>query len=84
METFILNPDVIAHISQNIEVLQVHIDNHNRVQPSADIVKPLIEPFKTAFPDVDIYSCPDCVLDMIQWSLIQYKRQTEEKPKKSK
>jgi len=74
--------EVLKHIKDNLETLQVWADNKLRIQPSHDLLKPIIPVFKKQFPDVNIHGCPDCVTDMICWAVIEYKK-SETKPKKN-
>lgn len=75
---------VITHIKNNLPTLEIWFKLKERVQPSNDLLKPIILEFKAAFPDVNINGCPDCVNDMIGWAIIEYKKTLKPEPKTKK
>lgn len=68
------------HVQDNAELFNFWIERNERLQYSADVLKPLIEPFKAANPTVNIHGCQDCIIDMLIWAKIQLKN----KPNKTK
>lgn len=78
-----MEAEVLKHIKDNLSTLQIWADNKIRVQPSHDILKPIIPSFQKEFPSVNINGCPECVTDMICWAVIEYKK-TIDKPLKNK
>lgn len=77
METGLYN-----HIKENHDTFSVWFRTHQKLQLEQDILKPLIEPFKEANQGVNLKGCPNCILDMLGWALIEYKKANE--PKKTK
>lgn len=62
------------HVHQNLELFNHWIENQSRLQISNDIFKPLIPVFQEANPTVNIYGCQDCIIDMLIWCRMQYKK----------
>lgn len=72
------------HVENNLEVFNLWIETNSRLQASADILKPLIGPFLTENPTVNLNGCPDCIIDMIIWSKIQLKNKPNTKKNERK
>lgn len=73
--------EATAHFTANYEqTFKVWIDSNQKLQPSHDLLQPLIKPFVEANPGVNIYSCQDCIIDMLVWYRKEIKEET--KPKK--
>lgn len=72
------------HVANNSEVFDLWINNNSRLEPSADILQPLIKPFETENPGVNIRSCKDCIIDMLIWAKIQLKNKTNERKQRNK
>lgn len=73
---------MIEHYIQNKETFDHWIKVHERLQISNDIFKPLIKPFMAANPNVNLNGCQDCIIDMLVWVRAEWKKTTEDKPKK--
>ena len=61
------------HVANNSEAFDLWIENHSKLQHSADILQPLIEPFLKENPTVNLKGCSDCIIDMLIWAKIQLK-----------
>jgi hypothetical protein len=61
------------HIKQNEQTFKLWISLNAKLQPSADILKPIIPEFIKENPGVNINNCPECLIDMLRWALIQIK-----------
>lgn len=79
-----MEAQLITHIKNNLPTLVIWFKTKQRVQASSDILKPIIPAFKEEFPTVNLYGCPDCVLDMIGWAIIEYKKALKAEPKTKK
>lgn len=71
--------EVINHIKSNIELFRMFIDNNIQLQPSMDVLKPIIAPYNLEFPGQSIHksACKECILDMLRWAIGQTKIETE-------
>jgi hypothetical protein len=74
----------IKHVKDNHEVFQLWIQTHQTLQPSADILQPIIPEFKKEFPNVDLEACANCIIDMLVWACIQLKKREQGTPLNSK
>ena len=72
------NDKLIKYIKSNEETFRFWVGRNEKLQHSADIFKPLIEPFITEFPNVNLNGCQECIIDMLRWALSLIK----DKPKK--
>ena len=75
----------LKHYQDNKEVFDMWIRCQERLQAGMDILQPLIEPFTKAHPQTNVLGCPDCLIDMLIWTLSEYKKvnpDKETKPKK--
>jgi hypothetical protein len=72
-----MKAELFNHIKENHDTLSIWFKTHQKLQIGHDMLKPLIEPFTEAFPGVNLNGCPNCVLDMIGWALVEYKKETE-------
>lgn len=64
----------IKHYEDNKETFDMWIREKTRLQVSNDIFKPLIEPFTTEFPTVNLNGCQDCIIDMLIWVKSEWKK----------
>jgi hypothetical protein len=71
----------VQHYEANKAVFDAWIDCNSKLQISADIFQPLIEPFKKEFPSVNLVGCPECLIDMLRWVKSEWKK-TQTKSKK--
>lgn len=71
----------IEHYEANKAEFDLHIQERSKLQPSMDLLKPMIGPFKAEFPTVNLVSCHECIIDMIVWVRSEWKK-TQDKPKK--
>lgn len=78
-----MTAEFYKHIEDNSVVFDLWIDIHAKLEPSADILKPLIEPFLKENPNVNIYGCKDCVIDMLIWAKIQLKNKPNERKQRN-
>lgn len=69
------------HVANNSEVFDLWITNNSILEPSADILQPLIKPFEAENPGVNIRSCKDCIIDMLIWAKIQLKNKPKNERK---
>lgn len=74
-----MTKEEINHVKSNIELFRMFIDNNIQLQPSMDVLKPLIAPYNLEFPNQSIHksACKECLLDMLRWAIGQTKIETE-------
>ena len=74
-----MTQEVINHVKSNIELFRMFIDNNIQLQPSMDVLKPIIAPYNLEFPGQSIHksACKECILDMLRWAIGQTKIETE-------
>ena len=74
-----MTQEVINHVKSNIELFRMFIDNNIQLQPSMDVLKPIIAPYNLEFPNQSIHksACKECLLDMLRWAIGQTKIETE-------
>jgi hypothetical protein len=68
---------MIKHIEKNQELFRFWIKRNEKLQHSADVFKPLLEPFQKEFPSVNVNGCPECIIDMLRWALSLIKTKEE-------
>jgi len=73
-----MTPELYKYIEDNKDTFNLWIRLHSRLEPSADILQPLIKPFQEANPGVNIMGCKDCIIDMLIWANIQLKNQPKQ------
>ena len=73
-----MTQEVINHVKSNIELFRMFIDNNIQLQPSMDVLKPIIAPYNLEFPNQSIHksACKECILDMLRWAIGQTKIET--------
>jgi len=73
-----MTQEVINHVKSNIELFRMFIDNNIQLQPSMDVLKPIIAPYNLEFPNQSIHksACKECLLDMLRWAIGQTKTET--------
>ena len=73
-----MTQEVINHVKTNIELFRMFIDNNIQLQPSMDVLKPIIAPYNLEFPNQSIHksACKECLLDMLRWAIGQTKTET--------
>ena len=74
-----MTQEVINHVKSNIELFRMFINNNIQLQPSMDVLKPIIAPYNLEFPNQSIQksACKECILDMLRWAIGQTKIETE-------
>jgi len=74
-----MTQEVINHVKINIELFRMFIENSIPLQPSMDVLKPIIAPYNLEFPNQSIQksACKECLLDMLRWAIGQTKTETE-------
>jgi len=74
-----MTQEVINHVKTNIELFRMFIENSIPLQPSMDVLKPIIAPYNLEFPNQSIQksACKECLLDMLRWAIGQTKTETE-------
>jgi hypothetical protein len=74
-----MTQEVINHVKSNIELFRMFIENSIPLQPSMDVLKPIIAPYNLEFPNQSIHksACKECLLDMLRWAIGQTKTETE-------
>ena len=74
-----MTQEVINHVKSNIELFRMFIENSIPLQPSMDVLKPIITPYNLEFPNQSIHksACKECLLDMLRWAIGQTKTETE-------
>lgn len=74
-----MTKEEINHVKSNIELFRMFIDNNIQLQPSMDVLKPIIAPYNLEFPSQSIHksACKECLLDMLRWAIGQTKIETE-------
>lgn len=74
-----MTKEEINHVKSNIELFRMFIDNNIQLQPSMDVLKPLIAPYNLEFPNQSVHksACKECLLDMLRWAIGQTKVETE-------
>lgn len=74
-----MTKEEINHVKSNIELFRMFINNNIQLQPSMDVLKPLIAPYNLEFPNQSVHksACKECLLDMLRWAIGQTKVETE-------
>ena len=74
----------LKHVKENEDTFKFWIENHTQLQASNDIFAPIIPEFQKAFPQTNVYSCPNCIIDMLMWARIQLKKTEQGTPRSKK
>jgi hypothetical protein len=74
-----MTQEAINHVKTNIELFRMFIENSIPLQPSMDVLKPIIAPYNLEFPNQSIQksACKECLLDMLRWAIGQTKIEIE-------
>ena len=64
----------LEHVKDNEETFKLWIEMNEMVQPSNDLLKPIIPIFNKEFPTMNIYGCRECVIDMLRWARIELRK----------
>lgn len=71
-----ITPALVKHIEKNKDKFEFWIKRNEKLQPSADVLQLIIPEFEKANPGAKaINGCPDCIIDMLRWALIQIKKE---------
>jgi len=76
-----MDKKILNHIETNQELFRFWISRNERLQSSADILKPIIPIFQELNTGVNIEGCPDCLIDMLRWAIKELK-ESKDVPKK--
>lgn len=79
-----MTQELYDYIEQNKDLFNLWIETKAMLEPSADIFKPLIPVFIESNPGVNLYSCKECILDMLIWAKIQLKNKPNGKERIAK
>ena len=76
-----MTQEAINHVKTNIELFRMFIENSIPLQPSMDVLKPIIAPYNLEFPNQSIHksACKECLLDMLRWAISQTKEEVKKK-----
>ena len=69
------------HVKNNLDVFNIWIETNADLQPTNDLLQPIIPEFKKEFPNVNINGCKECLIDMLRWAKSKLKEETKEKKK---
>jgi hypothetical protein len=64
----------LKHVKENEETFKLWIEMNETVQPSNDLLAPIIPVFNKEFPTMNINSCQECVIDMLRWARIELRK----------
>lgn len=64
----------VAHWELHAETFNFWIERHERLQSGMAVLKPLKPLFIAGNPTVNITGCQDCLIDMLIWCRMEYKR----------
>lgn len=77
-----MDKELLQYIEANQDIFRLQIKMNARLQSSSDILKPIIPAFLESNKGVNLEGCPECILDMLRWSIKELKESKESKPKK--
>jgi len=77
-----MDKDVLSYIAKNEDTIRLYVRTNQKLQSSSDFLKPIIPSFLEENKGVNIDGCPECILDMLRWSLKVLKESQKEEPKK--
>lgn len=63
--------NLIDHVKENEIQIRLWIEMNENIQPSHDIISPIIPFFQKEFPKITLIGCGECLIDMLRWSIIQ-------------
>lgn len=69
-----MTKEFYEHIETNLPTFNLWIENHSRLQISADILQPLVPVFMEANPTTNLNGCQDCIIDMLIWCRDEYRK----------
>lgn len=75
-----MQAEILKHIENNQDLFRFWIERNEKLQASNDIFTPIIPDFVKENPGVNVTGCPECIIDMLRWSIKQLKE--TQKPKK--
>lgn len=70
-----MTKEELNHIETNLEVINVWIDNHSKLQYS-DTTKPIFNAFERETKN-SINGCDDCKIDALIWARAELKKSKE-------
>lgn len=79
-----MNKEVLKYIELNEDVIRLYVKTNQRLQSSSDFLAPIIPTFLEENKGVNLEGCPECLLDMLRWSLKVLKESNESQDKKKK
>ena len=69
--------EAIKHYEANKELFDFWIGRREKLQIGMAILRPIVKAFKEHNPGMRPDSCADCVVDLLVWVKMQYKKQTK-------
>lgn len=65
-----MKDEVKAHVKANIDSINLWIRLNDKLQPSMDVLQPIIKEFKSKpeHKNINIDGCPECIIDMLRWA----------------
>lgn len=73
----------VKHFKANQELFDFWISRNERLQASADILKPMIEAYERE-TEFRVTACQDCIIDALRWCKTQVKNLSLTDGKESK
>ena len=65
----------LEHFNKNLPTFQVWIDTNATLQPTNNILEPLISAYQEVNPTINLNgSCRECFIDMLRWYKIESKK----------
>ena len=78
-----MNNEFLTYVEKNEDIIRLYVKTNQRLQSSSDFLKPIIPTFLEENKGVNIEGCPDCILDMLRWSL-KILKESKAEPKEQK
>jgi hypothetical protein len=65
-----ITPNLKKYVESHIDRINLHIRQNDKLQPSMDFLKPIIEEFKSKpeHKKFNLDGCPECIIDMLRWA----------------
>jgi len=67
--------EAIKHYEANKDLFDFWIERREKLQIGMVILKPIVEEFKKQNPGMRPDSCSECVVDVLVWVKMEYKKQ---------
>lgn len=69
--------EAAKHYEANKELFDFWIQRREQLQIGMTILRPIVKEFKELNPGMRPDSCSECVVDLLVWAKMQYKKQTK-------